>query len=261
MSFAELLAGAISTDAGFALTIPQDWHQGRTAYGGFSAALLLSAARKVGGDALPPLRSVTVNFIGPAYGAVEVRAKPMRSGRNATWIAAEMVRDGEVACTATFLFMQAVNSPLQFNHAGAPEGFIPVNEAREVRYSGAFPTFMQNHFEARFALPPEGEVKPEITRWVRLKERAGLDPTQEMLLIADTLPPGVMAMRKTRVPTSTTTWLYNMIDPAPVTRDGWWLLRSVSAYAEKGSSNQTMQAWNADGAPVSSGMQSVALFG
>jgi hypothetical protein len=62
-------------------------------------------------------------------------------------------------------------------------------------------------------------------------------------------------------PVSSMHWQVNMLTPAPATRDGWWLLRSVGDYAEKGCSSQRMAAWNADGEPVMAGMQSVALFG
>ena len=37
--------------------------------------------------------------------------------------------------------------------------------------------------------------------------------------------------------------------------------RETGDYAEKGCSSQRMEIWNADGAPVLAGMQSVALFG
>ena len=56
-------------------------------------------------------------------------------------------------------------------------------------------------------------------------------------------------------------WQINLLTPAPFTRDGWYLLRSVGDYAEQGCSSQRMAIWNTDGAPVLAGMQSVALFG
>ncbi|HMO69140.1 MAG TPA: thioesterase family protein, partial [Novosphingobium sp.] len=86
MSLPALLAGAEPLTSGFRLAIPEDWHQGRTAYGGFSAALALAAARKAGGEGLPPLRSAAVSFVGPLFGAIEARARVLRAGRNATWV-------------------------------------------------------------------------------------------------------------------------------------------------------------------------------
>jgi hypothetical protein len=83
----------------------------------------------------------------------------------------------------------------------------------------------------------------------------------ELLLCADALPPGVMSLLTPRTPVSTMQWQVNLLTPTPTTREGWWLLRSTGDYAEKGCSSQRMAIWNADGAPMLAGMQSVALFG
>ena len=83
----------------------------------------------------------------------------------------------------------------------------------------------------------------------------------EILLIADSLPPGVLPLMHPGVPVSSMTWLCNLLTPTPSTRDGWWLLRSSGDYSEQGCSSQRMAIWNADGEPIASGMQSVALFG
>ena len=64
MSLPAILAAARPTADGFVATIPAEWMQGRTSYGGLSSALALEAARKLADD-LPPLRSATVNFVGP----------------------------------------------------------------------------------------------------------------------------------------------------------------------------------------------------
>lgn len=259
MSFPELLAGAEPRDLGFAVNIPEDWHQGRTAYGGFSSALALSAALQLGGE-LPPLRSAQVSMIAPLYGHVEARAKVLRRGRNATWMAAEILRDGEVGFTASFVFMGPVDSALHLNDRPAPADIIPVEEARPfVNERG--PAFLRNHFDVRFALPRGEEKRPEMCWWVRARDHAALHPMTNLMLCADGLPPGVMSLLTPATPVSTMHWQVNLLTPAPVTRDGWWLLRSTGDYAEKGCSSQRMAIWNADGEPMAAGMQSIAVFG
>jgi len=260
MSFSALLAATPSLSDGFAVQIPENWHQGRTAYGGFSATLALAAATRVGGGDLPPLRSAQVSFVGPLYGPVEVRAKVLRTGRNATWIGAEITREGEVGLTASFVFMGPVESALHLNDRPAPEGVIPPEDAQDfaMRHS---PEFLRHHFDVRFALPRTAGKRPELCWWVRAKERDGLDPMAGLLLIADALPPGVLPLLEPKTPVSSMTWQANLLTPAPATRDGWWLLRSTGDYAERGCSSQRMETWNADGEPVMTGIQSVAIFG
>jgi acyl-CoA thioesterase len=258
MSFTALLDGAEPRDDGFALSVPESWHQGRTAYGGFSSALALAAAIRVGGD-MPPLRSAQVSMIAPLYGAVEVRASVLRRGRNATWVSAEILRDGEVGLTASFVFMGPVDSALHLNDRQRPVDLVPLEEARSfVNERG--PAFLRNHFDVRFALPRSEGKRPEMCWWVKAREREGLDPMVELLLCADALPPGVMSLLTPATPVSTMHWQVNLLTPAPATQDGWWLLRSTGDYAERGCSSQRMAIWNAAGEPVMTGMQSVAIF-
>lgn len=260
MSLRALLNGAEPLESGFRLTIPEDWHQGRTAYGGLSAALALEAARGVGGE-LPPLRSAAVSFVGPLNGRVEARARVLRNGRNVTWVAADILSEGEVSLAATFVFMGPVASGLHLNERPMPLGTIPVEQAKE-RISSRAPAFLSAHFDVRFALPPAERPVPEICLWVRPRDREGIDPATALLLSADALPPGVFPLLMPNIPpVSSMTWQANLLTPTPATGDGWWLLRSRGDYAENGCSSQIMEAWNTDGQPVMIGMQSVALFG
>jgi acyl-CoA thioesterase len=256
--FADVVAGARPLDDGLALAVPSDWHQGRTAFGGFSSALALTAARRVG-EELPPLRSAQVSMIGPLAGSVEARAKVLRRGRNATWIAAEISGEAGVGLTASFVFMGAVASTLHINDRPPPTGLIAPEDAAPFANRHA-PAFLQHHFDVRFALPRSEDKTPELCWWVRPREREDLDPMTEVLLTADALPPGVMPLLAPSVPVSTMQWQVNLLTPAPAT-DDWWLLRSTGDYVEAGCSSQRMSIWNTRGEPVLAGMQSIALFG
>ena len=258
MSLPEIIAAASLTDTGLIAEIPENWMQGRTSYGGLSSALALVAAQRLADD-LPPLRSAQVSFVGPLAGEVDVRVRMLRRGRNASWVSAEVTSEAGVGLTATFVFMGPVASTLHLNDMPPPAGLIAVDDAMPLPES-AGPGFTR-HFERRWALPRSADKVPELLWWVRLKDRAGLDPMVEMMLIADALPPGVMPMMTARAPVSSMTWLCNLLTPQPVTRDGWWLLRAAGNYAEDGCSSQDMAVWNANGAAIAAGMQSIALFG
>ncbi len=258
MSLPQVLAAARPIDGGFAATVPADWMQGRTAYGGFSAALALAAAQGAADD-LPPLRSATVNFVGPLSGEVEVRARVLRRGKNASWISAEVTGAAGVGLTATFVFMGAVESALHLHDVPPPANLVPVAEAKQLP-EGRGPGFA-GHFNRRFGLPRTEQPEPQIGWWVQLKDREGLDPMVELMLCGDALPPGVLFMMPNPAPISSMTWLVNLLTPLPSTSDGWWLLRSAGNYAEKGCSSQDMAIWNARGEAVAVGMQSIALFG
>ena len=258
--FAELLATAALRDDGFALDIPPGWLQGRTAYGGCSAALAFEAARRLGGEGLPPLRSGSIAFVGPLAGQVEVRARVLRRGRNATWITAEVLRAGEVGLSATFVFMGAVPSEVAFDTATVPSGVILPEGGVPVAFRPDTPQFV-HAFERCYSLPPVVERRPDVCWWVRVRDRAGLDPMTELVLMADAMPPAFTPLARGRPVVSSMIWQINLLTPAPVTTDGWWLSRSVADHAEQGCSSQQMSLWNHALAPVVSGMQSVAIFG
>lgn len=261
MSFAALLHSVTPVEGGFAVSVPADWGQGRTAFGGFTATLAYRAAVTAGGEGLPPLRSAVVSFVGPVAGEVTVTARPLRRGRNATWLAAEVLRDGEVGLTATFVFMGPVAaSALHISQIAPPGGVLAPETVADIPFRPDLPAF-RSHYDVRPAIPRELRAEGELCWWVRLKDRSGLDAMTEVMLIADALPPGVLPLLAPGVPVSSMTWQVNLLTAAPVTRDGWWLLRSIGDYAEAGCSSQSMTIWNTAGEPIVSGMQAVALFG
>lgn len=260
IGLSELLSQATQTDGALRLSVPETWHQGRTAYGGFSSAVALWVAQRAG-EGLPPLRSAQISFVGPLYGEVEVRANVLRRGKNATWIRADVERDGEVGLAASFVFMGPTDSAARIDERPLPAGTIPVEQARPVPLDRS-PAFLQNHFEARFALPKTDRPgRAETCWWVRLKEAEGLDPMVHLMAISDGLPPAVLPFLPPRAPVSSMTWHCNLLHPQPVTREGWWLIRVSSDYAESGGASDMIDIWNADGVPVMSSMQSVAVFG
>ena len=258
MSLPQALAAARPIPGGFVATVPADWMQGRTTYGGFSAALALVAAQQQASD-LPPLRSATINFVGPLAGEVTVTAKVLRRGRNASWISAEVASEAGTGLTATFVFMGPVAaSTLHLHEVPMPDYAVPLADAVPLP-ERAGPDFAPN-FERRFAQPRMGEKVPEILWWERLRDTAGLDPMVSLILLADALPPGVMPLTGPSA-ISSMTWLINLLTPLPETDDGWFLLQAKGNYAEQGCSSQDMAIWNTRGEAVAVGMQSIAIFG
>ena len=69
MDYSDLIASGVdAADLTRATTIPETWKQGRTAYGGLTAALCLQAAMPLAGGL--PVRAAQVAFVGPVNGTV-----------------------------------------------------------------------------------------------------------------------------------------------------------------------------------------------
>ncbi len=255
-SIGEILAASTPIDGGYRATIPDNWLQGRTAYGGLSSALALHAAQLLEAD-LPPLRSAQVAFIGPLAGEVSVVATKLRRGRTAAFIQVDITSDAGFGFRATFVFMAPQESRVDLDDTVGSK-HRPPPPGTEL-YVGP-PNFFTGNFEF-FDLKNETQGASWL-RWARLRTRDGLDPLVELMAIGDALPPAAFRLfGKNPVPLSSLTWILNLLTPAPATRDGWWLLTAATDHARDGSSSQSMTIWNADGERVADAMQSVAIFG
>jgi acyl-CoA thioesterase len=257
MSLPQILADARAGDGELTAQIPDTWMQGRTAYGGLTAAIALEAALRSQPD-LPPLRSTQIAFVGPLSGEVTVKTELLRRGRTAAFIEANVYGDGKLGLKALFVFMIGLESSIDYAETTRPE--VPDYAEAAPARANPDPKFFTNNLVYRHGLPIEHRHTPDFLRWVRLKERDGLHPMVELMAIGDALPPAAMALFEKPGPISSMTWQINLLNTEPATTDGWWLSRSTADLARHGSSSQIMQVWNADRDLVITGMQSVAIF-
>lgn len=259
MGFSKLI-DAIQAD-GREIELPGagDWTQGRTLYGGASTLLAYAAARKALPE-LPPLRAAQVGFVAPIGERASFRVAVVRQGRNVTQVRSEVDCEGKLALTALFLFGDS-RDPNAVHPAPRAEPWPgPPEDAEDaMRASGG--KFFTDQFNIRRAQEEQGPGEPVVRRWVRLREREGLTPEMELILIGDALPPGAMRAMRRQGPLSSINWSFNLLDPSPKTRDGWFLAETASDHADHGYSSERLRLWNADGAQVMAGMQAAAIFG
>lgn len=253
-SLPALLAQAQRSETGFTTEIPSNWLQGRTAYGGLSTALALAAAKQIEPD-LPPLRSAQIAFIGPLAGPVTVTATKLRRGRNAAFIQADIVSEAGLGLRTTFVFMAQLQSAIDHDVMVPSDHRPPPADAQLYTGPAEFFTGNFNFFD----LKAPGAT--EWLRWGRLIDRDGLDPEVELMAMGDALPPAAFKLFQKMTPLSSLTWIVNILQPRPETRDGWWLLEAETDRARDGYSSQSMRISNADGVRVAEGMQGVAIFG
>lgn len=250
-----ILSAATPTEGGFHAEIPASWLQGRTAYGGLSAALAFEAALRAEPD-LPGLRSAQIAYIGPLAGSVAVTATRLRRGKNAAFIQADIASEAGLGFRANFVFMNALASAVA--HDAAPQAPVAPPAADAELYVGP-DNFFTGNFE--FFDPKLAHGPAEWLRWARLRDRAGLHPMAELLAIGDALPPAAFKLFEKMTPLSTLTWQINFVTPGTSADDGWYLLHAVADHARDGFSSQRMLVWNAAGALVAEATQGVAILG
>lgn len=260
-AFSSMLATLAAVDDHHTITLPPDWLQGRTAYGGLSAALCVQATLKAHPD-LPPLRSAQFSFIGPASGALRITPKLLRQGKSAAFIGVDLEGDSGLAVRATLCF--GAGRELPHDHRLHPMPATPPRETcpnffvYEQR-----PNFMA-HFEGRLAgggLPITGSPRPEMLVWLRHRDTRTPGNLVSLMALADALPPVAFATFKEAVPISTMTWAVDLLTPQLDNPSGWWLIRGEAETIAEGYSAQTAVIWHPDGRPVISARQQVAIFG
>lgn len=238
------------------IDIPPSWHQGRTAYGGLSAVLAYQAAKFADTD-LPPLQSAQIAFVGPLAGEVEVTTSVLRRGKNTAFVKSEISGADGVGLSCTFIFMNRRHSHLDYENLFRPD-FPPI-PGEDTARSGS-PEFFTGHMQYPDKRLELGLATNRLASWHRFTEHEGLDHIAELVCVGDALPPSAMGLMTEKGMVSSMNWQINMLTDAPATKDGWWYLESETHHAGSGASSQYMAAWNSDGEPMLTGMQSVAIF-
>lgn len=256
----QLLATASRDGAAWQHHIGPDWMQGRTAYGGISAALALDAAmRDHPGDA--PLRTAQVSFVGPVGGAARTTTRMLRQSKSSRFVGADLASDAGYGTNAVFSFMPARTSHV--DHARTPVPDVPDPTAlRSIPDHPVRPEFAKKFDMRPVGGPGFGHAKDEgeIVTWVRWHDEPGCNPHIALLALADALPPAALVLFSQFGPISSSTWVQHFLSDHPATRDGWWLLISRTTQVQRGFSAQSMEIWNTDRELVSVGGQGVAVY-
>ncbi len=241
---------------------PAAWAQGRTLYGGMSAALAYEAARLALGP-LGQLRAAQFTFVGPATGRLRFTSTLLRRGRSSAIVASECFNQEGPAARATFVFGGARESRVTHNFLPAPDVAPPEQAGAFRKGGGHTPPGFWDNFETRFAaggrLLEVSAPRPEFALWARFLDPGGADPIAALLAIADCPPPAAMVHFPASAPISTMTWSVDLLNQ-PQDAGGWRLLESSSEHAADGYSMQRMMMWDETGAPLAIGRQTVAIF-
>ncbi|MEM1132076.1 MAG: thioesterase family protein [Pseudomonadota bacterium] len=260
MQLSDLLGSVSVSDGSATLSIPPTWMQGRTTYGGLSAALAHHVARQAFPD-VPPLRSGQIAFVGPIAGDCTVSVELLRRGKNTAFVSARTVSDAGIGLICTFIFMNPRKSHVEYHGLDRSEA-PPIPAEDGIRHGP--PEFFTQHFdypEKRLDLSQRSDM---LEAWHRLRDdgqKEGIyDVMTELLCIGDALPPSAMGLMTESGPVSSMNWQVNLFTDKPETEGGWWLLSSETHHAENGASSQYMTVRNSRLEPVMTGMQSVALF-
>jgi len=263
--FSAVLASlADAGDGSLLVTVPADWQQGRTVFGGMQMALACRAMRQ----AMPlecrdlALRSAQMTFVSPLPGgeAIRMRARPLRRSRSTVHARCDIeAPDGAIACTVVGIF--GVARPSQFvREMPAPD---PGRRPGELAGATLAAAFMQ-HFEARWAfgdVPFSGCTEPRSMIYGRLRDQE-CGAEDALLALADMIPTPVLSMLTRPTPASSLSWMIEVLrDPATLDLHDWVLIDTAVRAGTAGYLSQTSVLYGPDGHAYSVSHQTVGVFG
>lgn len=260
--YSEMMADFLASGPNYIADLPENWMQGRTAFGGLTSALLAAAIQQDYPD-LPPIRTAQVNFIGPAMDKLEVRHQLLRQGKNNVTLSATLDSEAGAGTHGFFTYGVTRQLPQEMDYPARamekkPEDAEPFHPTTE----GA-PSFLTN-LDRRWVAGPrflEGSNNPDMLFWARLTDPKSWDEGLiPLIVLADTPPAAFGYLTEPFRALSSMNWNINFLTDDFTTRDGWWLMRSATRFIKDGYSSQLIQVWNTDGRRVMDSMQMQALF-
>lgn len=237
--------------------IPEGWGQGRSVYGGLVATAAVRALA-VGVDR--PLRSVLVDFVGPArVGPVEATLSTLRTGRSVTHTEARVHQEGRLCAVVIACFGSARPTRVPLAPPTMPE-VAPPDEHGEMPYvEGLMPAFTQ-HFRFRWTcttVPFTGGDLGHVQGWIQPRAGGSVDAAG-LLGMMDAWPPPVWSLAVRPAPGSTLTWHADVLrSERPST---WWLYDAVTTFSAEGYADVVARLWDEHGALVARGRQAFAEF-
>lgn len=265
-TFSQILGGLeLQSHAGSArgsVHVPDGWTQGRALFGGLVGALVARAAARLVPEERG-LRSLLTSFVGPMQpGETEARATLLRSGRSVTQVEARLLQQGEVRCSALASFAADRASELRVSGPDAPS-LPPLSDCFEQPYlEGVMPPFTK-HFAMRWGLgemPFSGSSRAELGGYCRFREEAGPLSVAHVIALVDAWPPPTLPMLKTPAPSSSVTWMLDVVRAPLGTCDQWCSYRADAKVVADGYAHADAALWGPDGRLLALGRQLVAVF-
>lgn len=264
-SFADAIAieqrSATGSSAEFDAHVPEDWGQGRTAFGGVAAALLIRAAESLPGMAGIPIRSVDTAFVGPLPpGPATISAKILRCGKYLNHVSARILAEHcqEPAATVHVVFGGQRDSAAVVADPAVKR--TPIDDCITMPYiEGMTPRFTRN-MEFRYAsgIPFSGSASPTVSGYCRHRE-----PVFGVAAVAglvDGWPGAVMALLDAPAPASSVRWSLHRPHDAHVDGGAWHWYEAETVAAAGGHATITARLYTEDDQLVAWSEQLMAVF-
>lgn len=251
--------------SGEAVVVPPDWCQGRTVYGGLSAALLADAV-SAGIDADRRLRYLNVSFLKPleADKPFTLAVQPVSAGRTLTVNTGRIVQDGIDRVAVQANFVAKLDGRTDASNFKRPE-LAHWDADGVIRVRGPFAPVFTQYFDFRVAtggLPFQGHGSPELGGWMRFERAAGALSASHVVGLTDVWPPVAASYLTQPAPLSTINWVihFGELDD-DIDADAFVGYLARLNFFKNGYGSSSADVWTPDGRLLAKSFQTFVIYG
>ncbi|HBO15974.1 MAG TPA: thioesterase family protein, partial [Porticoccaceae bacterium] len=199
------------------LTIDAEWAQGRSIFGGLTAALVLAHIEANARSEGYNLSTTNVHFCGATQSQTpcELAYQILSEGKSVRHVEGHLIQNGVIKTKVIACFTRQRASAIEINPEPKRFPMTPEAAPKMPFVKEMMPKFLQ-HFDLRYThdnFPFKGSNDSLICGWTRLNA-----PTEDLvdssiLALIDAWPPVILPLLKRPAPTSTITWNIEFIRP------------------------------------------------
>ncbi len=263
MHFNTLLDGVDNRSNSGPLSIPQNWSQGRTAFGGLLTAMIVRAmSAEVDDKRL--LRFITISFVNPVTpgDGFIIDVNKLQEGRTVTQMEGRAVQGDKTIAVVQSGFGLPRESSIHIDSAEAPVVPPPEDGTGLMYIPGISPQFLQN-FDLRQVLgdlPFTGSKNSRVGGWMRFKGGLDLFTDAHLIALIDVWPVGVLPMLRAPAPMSTLSWNVQLTHPYDVAPDEWLFYQATVRHTRAGYAASEASVWNEAGSLVAFSNHVVTVY-
>ncbi|TDF41626.1 thioesterase family protein [Alteromonadaceae bacterium M269] len=265
MHFDQLLDATLEATANQSqLSINGDWSQGRTVYGGLSAALLYAAIKQqVSSERV--VRAFTTNFVGPIKidEPIAFEVEVLREGKNVTQASGRIIQGKNICLQGHACFGADRESKISVPNTDNHQMVLPKKAKFLPQIPKVTPKFLKNIDLAidQGGLPFTGRKTSHIHGWMRFKQPPMQIHDTHLIALIDAWPPTVLQMMKWPAPASSMSWNIDFIHPKnAIAPTDWFAYQADTRKASGGYAHTEANIWDSSGDLIAISRQTVTVF-
>ena len=249
------------------ITIDASWGQGRTTFGGLSAALLLEHLQQQISDE-QILRSVNVSFCGPLNTDVpfSLSSRVLRQGKSVAHYQAEASQNDELVTLVTACYGRERASAIDVHYPAMNPG-IPGSGQKLPYIKGLTPEFTR-HIDFTYVdggLPFTNSPHNHLRGWMRFSDGSAPLTNAHLIALIDAWPPTLLQKLRQPAPCASVTWSVELITPlhlldAPLSADAWLWYEADIRQAHHGYGHTEARIFSDSGTLLALSRQLVTVY-